>query len=186
MRVLVALALLALPAQAETEECFTGSPRQIAYDTGRVETIIQRHGDDVTYTVPMDGFQDSVFKTHLMLFPKQSRQGARSSEVRWSSHLPDIEDMVPGYHFDLKGMMKSGEGKPLPYRVTGDVTGTGVVTLGKCPYEVRIVTLGTFLNDQPLVNAAYALSADMTVVLQSEVTPVATGKATLSTVVGLQ
>lgn len=184
MRFLVILALFALPAQAE--ECFVGTPRQIAYDTGRVETIIQHHGDDVTYTVPQDGFQDSVFKMHLMLFPKQSRQGARSSEVRWTSHLPGMRDMVPGYHFDLKGQMKSGDGKPLPYRVAGDVAGTDTVMVGKCPYEARVITLATFLNDQPLVTATYYLSAEMMVVLRSQVVSASTGGRIALNAVGIR
>ena len=184
MRVFCVLALMALPVQAE--ECFTGKPKQIAFDTGKVWTVIQRHGDDVTYTVPYAGFQDSVTKTHLMLFAKQSRQGARASEVRWSSRLPGMKDMVPGYHFDLKGMMKSGEGKALPYRVAGDVTGTEVVAVGACPYEVRVIALTTYLDEQPLLTARYHLSPEMRVVLRSEVVPVATGVAAVAVVVGLR
>lgn len=184
MRLWMVLALMALPAQAE--DCFAGKPRQISYDNGRVWTIIQRHGDDVTYTVPQEGFQDSVYKTHMMLFAKQSRQGARSTEVRWTSRLPGIKDMVPGYHFDLKGMMKSGEGKAVPYRVEGDVTGTDTVMVAKCPYEVQVVTLRTFLNDDPLVSATYYLSPEMMVVLHSEVVPIAAGTQIVTSAVALQ
>lgn len=184
MRFLWALALMALPVQAE--ECFTGRPTQITYASGKVWTIIQRHGDDVTYTVPYEGFQDSVHKTHLMLFAKQSRQGARSSEVRWNSRLPDMEDMQPGFHFDLKGMMKSGDGKALPYRVTGDVKGTAAFGVGACTYEVRVIALATFLNDQPLATATYYLNPEMVVPLRSEVVVIAAGTQVVTTVVGLQ
>ena len=106
MKVLMVLIVLAMPAAAQ--ECFSGKPQQLTYDNGKVATIIQRHGDDLTYTQPYEGFQDTVTKTHLMLFPKTSRAGARAVEYRWTSKLPNMDQMVPGYHFDVKGTMQVG------------------------------------------------------------------------------
>lgn len=157
--------LMALPAMAE---CFTGKPQKVSYDDGRVITIIQRHGDDLTYTEPYEGFQDSVAKTHLMLFPKTSRRGARATEIRWESRLPKLSQMVPGYHFDIKGKMTSGEGEALPYRNEGDVLGAGVIKVGDCPYDVVVVKTTTSLDGNPIIVSTDYLSPDLLVVLRSE------------------
>lgn len=169
------LALLATPAVAQ-EGCFDGMPRRVSYSDGRVITIIQRHGNDLTYTTPDDGFQDAVTKTHLMLFPKQGRQGARSSEYRWSSRLPGINKMVPGFQFDLKGTMKSGGGAALPYRNEGQVLGVEEVKVGKCSYPALAIKVNTWLDDQLILTGTTWLSADMMVILKSEVVPTSAGR----------
>ena len=176
MRILVALALVALPAQAE--ECFVGVPNRVSYDDGHVVTIIQRHGDDLTYTTPYEGFQDQVHKTHLMLFPKQARFGARASENRWTSRLPKLDDLVPGYHFDIKGTMKSGDAAAIPYRSEGEVVGADEVKLGGCGYAVLVITVNTYLNDALAITATEYLSPDMMVLLRSEHVVVSSGRAT--------
>jgi hypothetical protein len=182
--ILVAFALTAAPAAAQ--DCFVGEPRQVSYDTGRVIKIIQRHGDDVTFTTPYEGFQDAVTKTQLMLFPKQARAGARSTEHRWTSRLPKLRDLVPGFQFDLEGTIKSGGGEPLPYRIVGSVLGEDVVQMGACPYPVLVISLQSFVDDQPVSQGTYSLSPEMKVVLQSTVEVVASGTRVASVVVGLQ
>ena len=46
MRIAIALLPMALPAQAE--ECFSGLPKRVTFDSGRITTFIQRHGEEVT------------------------------------------------------------------------------------------------------------------------------------------
>ena len=185
MRWLMVLTLMALPAAAE-EVCFAGVPKQVTYSDGRVITIIQRHGDDLTYTTPYEGFQDSVTKTHLMLFPKQGRAGARSSEYRWPSRLPGIEKMVPGFSFDLKGTMKSGGGAALPYRNEGQVTGLEEVKVGKCRYPALVIKVNTWLDDQLILTGTTWLSAEMMVVLKSETVPTSAGRQVSSVAVAVE
>ena len=182
--ILVVLAFLACPVQAQ--ECFTGEPRQVTYDTGRVITIIQRHGDDVTYTTPYEGFQDAVTKTQLMLFPKQGRAGARSTEYRWSSRLPKMRDLVPGFRFDITGTMKSGDGAALPYRILGEVLREEVVMVGACSYPTLVIADETYLNDEIVRTATQYLSPEMRIILKSEVLPISAGQMIKSTAVALQ
>jgi hypothetical protein len=184
MRFLAILALVALPAQAE--DCFSGSPRKVTYDNGQVITIIQRHGDDLTYTSPSEGNQDIVRKTHLMLFPKQSRAGARSSEHRWTSRLPRLRDLVPGYAFDIKGKMKSGEGEPVPYRNAGEVLREDVVMIGQCSYPALVITVDTYLGEELILKATDYLSPDMLILLKSEVLPISAARMKTSTVVAIE
>lgn len=186
MRIAVFGMVMALMAQPAAAECFTGRPQQLTYDKGRVITIIQRHGDDLTYTQPYEGFQDTVNKTRLMLFPLTARAGARSTEYRWTSKLPKLKQMVPGYHFDVKGTMKSGEGKALPYRVAGDVLGQDVVTIGDCPYAVMVVKTTVDLDNQPINSSTEYLSPDLGVTLRSEFVPISAGKQIIQTVVAIQ
>lgn len=165
--ILTVLALVATPALAQ-EACFSGLPRQVTYDDGRVVTIIQRHGADVTYTVPYEGFQDSVMKTQMMLFPKQGRAGARSSEYRWDTRLPKLADLVPGYAFDIEGTMKSGDGEAVPYRKAGTVVSEEAVMIGECSYAALVIAVDTYLRDEKIMTATEYLSADMMVILKSE------------------
>ena len=178
-----ALALLAMPAMAE---CYSGKPQQLTFNNGRVITIIQRHGDDLTYTQPYEGFQDTVNKAHLMLFPKTARAGARSTEYRWTSALPKLSQMVPGYHFDVKGTMKSASGESLPYRSAGDVLRQDVVTVGDCPYDVMVVNSTTYLDGQPIITSTDYLSPALGVVLRSETVPISAGTQIIQTVVAIQ
>ena len=113
------LVMLALPAGAE--ECIAGRPSQLRYDDGHTITIIQRHGSDVTFTQPYEGGTDAVQKSHLMLFPKTARFGARGIEYRWTSRLPKLDDLQPGTRFDLLGTMRSGKEAEIDYRAEGDV-----------------------------------------------------------------
>ena len=182
--VLVAFALVAAPVQAQT--CFSGEPRQVTYDDGRVFTIIQRHGDDVTYTVPYEGFQDAVTKTQLMLFPKQGRSGARTTEFRWNSRLPKSKDMVPGFAFDIEGTMKSGDGEALPYRNKGSVLRVEEVLVGECSYLALVVQLDTYLNDELVLTGTDYLSLEMMVVLKREVLPISSGQMITSAAVALE
>lgn len=175
---------LGLPAAAQ--ECFVGQPRQVTYDDGRVVTIIQRHGDDLTYTIPQAGNQDTVHKSHLMLFPKASRSGARSIEHRWSSNLPKLGDLVPGYRFDLAAKMKSGDGAAVDYRSTGEVLGLDEVKLGDCRYAVLVIRMEISLDGQLAIVATQYFSADLGVVLASRVEGIATGSEKANTVTGLQ
>jgi hypothetical protein len=179
----LALALMASPAAAQ--DCFAGEPRKVSYDNGRVFTIIQRHGADVTYTVPYEGFQDSVSKTHLMLIPKQGRSGARSSEYKWSSRLPKLRDLVPGYTFDIKGTMKSGEGEAVPYRITGEVLREEVVKVGACSYPTLVILVETYLRDLKIFQTTDYLSPDMVVLLKAESILLENGQITDYAAVGL-
>ena len=176
MRVLMVLALMALPAQAE--DCFVGMPKQVSYDDGHVITIIQHHGGDLTYTQPYEGYQDSVHKTHLMLFSKQARFGARTTENRWTSHLPDIGDLAPGYHFDLRGTMTSGKDTEIPYRVEGEVQGREALMVGKCSYDVLVITQNTYLDGALEITTTNYLSPDMMVVLRAKVLQIRAGTQT--------
>ena len=169
----LAAVVLAMPVAAA--ECFAGKPSKVTYDDGRVITIIQRHGDDITYTEPYGGFQDSVIKTHMMLFPKASRRGARVTDFRWTSSLPKAKSMVPGYHFNIKGTMKSGDGKPVPYRNEGDVLAQEVVMVGACSYDVVVVKTASYLDEQVISTATEYLSPDMMVVLRSDISLISAG-----------
>jgi hypothetical protein len=169
-----------------TADCFVGQPGKVTYNDGRVITIIQRHGDDLTYTEPYEGYQDAVSKTHMMLFPKTSRRGARATEIRWSSPLPKLKQMVPGYHFDLQGTMKSGDGTPLPYRSEGDVLGKEVVKVGKCTYDVLVIKTATYLDNQVISVATDYLSIDLLVVMRSDINVISSGRQVKRTVVAIQ
>jgi len=182
--IVLALALAAGPVAAQ--DCFVGEPRKVSFDNGRVFTIIQRHGADVTYTVPYEGFQDSVSKTHLMLIPKQGRSGARSTEYKWSSRLPKLRDLVPGYRFDLDGTMKSGEGEALPYRLVGEVLRQEDVKIGACSYPTIVVVVETFLRDTLIFRSTSHLSADMVVLLRNESILIESGQTTDYTAVALE
>jgi hypothetical protein len=181
---LVALTLMAAPAAAQ--ECFSGLPTRVTFNDGRVQTIIQRHGADVTYTTPYEGFQDSVLKTQMMLFPKQGRAGARSTEYRWTSRLPKLRDMVPGYQFDIKGTMKSGDGSAIPYRNVGEVLRIEDVNVGACVYSTLVIKVETYLNDQVEIIATDYLSPDLVVILKSEILPVSAGQMIKRQVVAIQ
>ena len=183
MKASIILLLLALPAAAQ--ECFAGKPQQLTYDNGKVATIIQRHGDDLTYTQPYEGFQDTVTKTHLMLFPKTSRAWARATEYRWTSKLPKLSQLVPGYHFDLKGTMQSGGGSAKPYRSAGDVLAPQVIKVGGCPYEVMVVKSTTYLGGAAIATSTDYLSAELGVVLRSEIILTSTGSQITRAVVAL-
>ena len=141
---------------------------QVRYDDGHTITIIQRHGDDLTYTQPYQGGTDAVQKTHLMLFPKQARFGARATENRWTSRLPKLGDLAPGYRFDVNGTMKSGTDAAMPYRIQGEVVGQNAVKLGACGYPVLVIATNTYLNDALAITATYYLSPDLMVVLKAE------------------
>ena len=169
------LAVMVLPAMAQ-DGCFSGEPTKVTYSDGRVVTIIQRHGDDLTFTTPYEGYQDSVTKTHLMLVPKQGRQGARSTEFQWSSKQPKLSQLVPGYKFDLEGTMKSGGGEAVPYRIEGEVRGPEDVMVGDCSYAALAVVMSTFLDNQLIVTATQYLSPDMKVILKSAAVPVSGGQ----------
>lgn len=183
---LMALALMTLPVAAQDTACFAGMPKRVSYSDGRVVTIIQHHGDDVTYTTPYEGYQDSVTKTHLMLFPKLGRQGARATEWRWTSRLPGIAQMVPGFSFDLKGSMASGGGEALPYRAAGQVLAAQEVMVGKCPYAALVVVVTTYLDDQPVMTTTHYLSPDMKVIMKIEAVPAAGGAKVAYTAVRLE
>jgi hypothetical protein len=178
--------MLTLAAMPVAAECFVGQPAQVTYSDGRVITIIQRHGNDMTYTEPYEGYQDAVSKTHLMLFPKTSRRGARATEFRWSSSLPKLKQMVPGYHFDLKATMKSGDGKALPYRSEGDVLGLDVVKVGDCSYDVLAIKTTSYLDNQAISVSTDYLSPDLMVVLRSDVTIMSAGKQVKRIAVAVQ
>ena len=164
--VLLALLAMALPAQAE--ECFAGLPKRVTFDSGKTITIIQRHGEDVTYTSPYVGGNDVVSKTHLILFPRQTRLASRFLEYRWDSRLPGLDDLVPGYHYDVSGTMKSGDDTPRDYRIVGDVLGVDVVKLGKCSYPVLAIASKSFVGGAEVVATTVYLSTDMVVVLRTE------------------
>lgn len=181
---MVALALMAGPVAAQ--DCFVGEPRKVSYDNGRVFTIIQRHGADVTFTVPYEGFQDSVSKTHLMLIPKQGRSGARSTEYKWSSRLPKLRDLVPGYRFDLDGTMKSGDGEALPYRIAGEVLREEVVKVGACSYPTLVILVETFLGDTLIFRTTDYLSPEMVVLLKTESILIENGQTVEYAAVGLE
>ena len=176
--------LLAMPVAAQ--ECFAGKPTKVTYDDGRVITIIQRHGDDVTYTEPYGGFQDSVIKTHMMLFPKASRRGARVTDFRWTTGLPKLKAMVPGYHFNIKGTMKSGDGKPVPYRNEGEVLAQDVVKIGTCNYDVVVVKTASYLDEQVISVATEYLSPDMMIVMRSDISLVSSGTQVRRAVVAIE
>lgn len=175
--------LLAMPAGAA---CFEGKPGKVTYDNGREITIIQRHGSDLTYTQPYAGYQDSVNKTHLMLFPKTARRGARATEFRWTTRLPKLDQLVPFYHFNLKGTMTSGDGKAVPYRNEGDVLAREVVQIGACSYDVLVVKTTAYLNEQVISVATDYLSPQMLVLLRSDIALVSAGKNISQTAVAIE
>ncbi len=63
MRFLAVVLMMALPAQAQ--DCFSGKPKQVTYSDGHVVTIIQRHGDDLTYAQPYAGDNDAVLESQI-------------------------------------------------------------------------------------------------------------------------
>jgi hypothetical protein len=121
-----------------------------------------------------------------MLFPKQGRAGARSTEFRWSSRLPKLRDLVPGFSFDIKGTMKSGDGAALPYRIKGEVLREEVVQIGACSYPTLVISDETYLNEEILTTGTSYLSPDMKIVLQSETLLVSAGSQVKSAAVALQ
>lgn len=176
MRLLMVLAVLALPAQAE--ECFSGRPAQVRYDDGHTITIIQRHGDDVTFTEPYAGGNDAVRKTHLMLFPKQARFGARGVEHRWTSRLPKLGDLVPGYRFDLTGTMKSGDTPAIGYRSEGQVLGQEEIKIDACVYPALVIAINTYMDGELAITATDYLSPDMMIILRSEAVLISAARTT--------
>ncbi len=125
--------------------------------------------------LPYEGFQDSVSKTHLMLFPKQARYGARSTETRWTSRLPNMKDLEPGYHFDLKGMMKSGKDDGVPYRSEGEVVSTEEIMVGTCSYSALVIQMNSYLRDELIIRSTNYLSPDLGVLLRSDFIPTSAG-----------
>jgi hypothetical protein len=180
MRVVLALALAALAAPAVAQEeaaCFTGEPKKVTFDNGRTTSIIQRHGNDITYTTPFAGGNDVVTKTHLLLFPKTSRMAARLIEYRWDSRLPRLDDLTPGFQYDVEGTMKSGEDPAQDYRIVGNVLAQDVVKIGKCDYPVLVIAAQSFVNGTPVVETTVSLSTEMMVVLKTEGKDLTSGKA---------
>ena len=116
----------------------------------------------------------------------EARAGARSTEYRWTSTLPKLGQMVPGYHFDVKGTMKSGAGAALPYRSEGDVLRQDVVTVGDCPYDVMVVKSTAYLDGQPIIASTDYLSPALGVVLRSEAVPISAGTQIVQSVVAIQ
>ncbi|MEO8241244.1 MAG: hypothetical protein ABI832_02975 [bacterium] len=174
MRFLMVLALMALPAQAD--DCVSGKATRVSYSDGHALTIIQRHGDDLTYTQPYDGGTDAVSKTHLMLFPKEARFGARMVENRWTSRLPNMKDLKPGYHFDIKGTMKSGQGDAVSYRNEGEVLRMEEVKVGTCSYPALVVAMNTYLSGELIITSTNYLSPELEILLQSDVVLISAGK----------
>ena len=181
---MLALGTLALPAQGE--ECFSGRPVQLSYDDGHQITIIQRNGDDVTFTQPYEGGTDAVQKTSLMLFPKTARFGARAIEYRWTSRLPKLVDLQPGTRFDLQGTMRSGKDAEMDYRVEGGVLGMAEVRLGDCAYPVLVIEMNTYMNGDLVIQASYHFSPDLTAVLQAQTLVLGTGRKTSYSVTAIR
>lgn len=178
MRFVLALALVALasPSLAQEAECFSGQPKKVTFDNGRTTTIIQRHGSDVTYTQPYAGGNDVVTKTHILLFPKTSRLAARLIEYRWDDRLPGLDDLAPGFHYDVAGTMKSGDGPAQDYRIVGDVLAQDVVKIGKCDYPVLVIEAHSFVGGAEVVATTVSLSTEMMVVLKTEGQDMTSGK----------
>lgn len=179
MRLGLALALvtLAAPALAQEAECFAGQPKKVTFDSGRTVTIIQRHGSDVTYTQPYAGGNDIVTKTHILLFPKTSRLAARMIEYRWDDPLPGLADLVPGFRYDVAGTMKSGDDPAQDYRITGEVLGQDVVSIGTCDYPVTVIAAQSFVGGAEVTATTTSLSTEMMVVLKAEGKDQTSGKA---------
>ena len=165
MRIVIALLLLALPVQAE--DCFSGLPKRVSFDNGKTITIIQRHGEDVSFTSPYVGGNDVVSKTHLILFPRQTRLPNRLLEYRWDSRLPGLEDLVAGFHFDVAGTMRAGKDEPQDYRIVGDVLGAEEVKLGDCSYATLVIATKSYVGGAEVVTTTVNLSTEMLVVLRS-------------------
>jgi hypothetical protein len=182
----MALAVLAGPVLAQEVACFAGQPKKVTFDSGRTTTIIQRHGSDITHTSPYAGGNDVVTKTHILLFPKTSRLAARLIEYRWDDALPGLGDLVPGFHYDVAGTMKSGEDPAQDYRIVGDVLGQDVVTIGKCDYPVLVIEAHNFVGGVEVVATTVSLSPEMMVVLRTEGKDPATGKSAVQTAVMLE
>jgi len=179
MRFVLALMLLVLAAPAAAQEaaaCFTGAAKKVRFDNGRTTTIIQRHGNDITYTTPFAGGNDVVTKTHLLLFPKTSRMAARLIEYRWESRLPRMDDLAVGFHYDVEGKMKSGDDPAQDYRIVGDVLAEDVVKIGGCEYPVLVIEARSFVNGTEVVVTTVSLSAEFMVVLKTEGKDMNTGK----------
>ena len=184
MRFLVAMMMLGLPVQAQ--ECFSGLPKHVTYSDGHAITIIQRAGDDLTYATPYAGDHDAVLESQMMLFPKHERFAGRSVEHQWSGRLPKASALKPGYHFDLKAMMKSGTGAAVPYQSEGDVLRSEVVMLGKCSYDAVVIAMNTYINGDLAITATAYLSLDMLVLLRSDVVPANGGKGSSYTAVAIE
>lgn len=172
----LALVTLAPPALAQEAECFVGQPKKVTFDSGRTVTIIQRHGSDITYTSPYAGGNDIVTKTHILLFPKTSRQAARMIEYRWDDALPRLGDLVPGFRYDVAGTMKSGDGPAQDYRIAGEVLGQDVVKIGKCAYPVTVIAAQSFVGGAEVTATTVSLSTEMMVVLKTEGRDLTSGK----------
>ena len=172
MRFVIALLFLALPARAD--ECFTGLPKVLTYDNGRTTTIIQRHGDSITDAAPFDGV-NVVSKSQLMIFPLQARLPNRFMEYRWDGRLPKLDQLQPGYHFDLTAELTKDGKDPGTYRMTGDVIGLQEIKIGTCPYQVLAVATETYINGAKILATTFYLSPDMKVVLGSQGVDVSTG-----------
>ena len=166
MRIVIALFLMALPAQAE--DCFSGLPKRLTFDSGKTTMIIQRHGESVTHTEPYVGGNDAVIKTHLFVFPKQIRLPNRMLEYRWDDRLPGLEDMVAGYHFDVQGTMRSGDDAPIDYRIVGDVLSEEVINLGECSYGTLVIASTSYVGGVEVVATTVHLSTEMLAVLRTE------------------
>lgn len=184
MRFLVVTLMLALPAQAQ--ECFSGKPKHVTYSDGHAITIIQRYGDDLTYAMPYAGDHDAVLESQMMLFPKHERFAGRSVEHVWPGRLPKSSVLKPGYHFDIKGTMKSGGGKAVPYRNEGDVLRSEVVMVGKCSYDAVVISMNTYINGDLAITATDYLSLDMLVLLRSDVVTAGAGKGSSYSAVGIE
>ncbi len=160
------LVLMALPAVAE--DCVPGRVKQVTFDDGSTTRVIQRHGADVTLTTPYAGGNDVVAKSHLALVPKQTRMGSRFLEYRWDDRLPPAEALVPGFHYDVAGTMKSGDAAELAYRIVGEVRGAEIVTVGTCDYPVVVVSAKSYIEGVEVVASTVWLSTEMLVGLRSE------------------
>ncbi|MEO6300360.1 MAG: hypothetical protein ABIO62_12125 [Paracoccaceae bacterium] len=184
MRFLAIMLMLALPAQAQ--ECFSGKPKHVAYSDGHAITIIQRYGDDLTYTMPYAGDHDAVLESQMMLFPKHERFAGRSVEHKWPGRLPKSSALKPGYHFDLNGTMKSGSGAAVPYRNEGDVLRQEVVSVGACSYDVVVIAMNTYINNELAITATNYLSLDMLVLLRSDFVPISASSGASWTAVAIE
>jgi len=180
--IVVIMVLLAEPAAAQ--ECFSGLPKRLDYDNGGHVTIIQRHGEDFTYEAPYPGGNNVVSKTHLGIFPRDSRLPNRYFEYRWSSRLPRLPDLVPGYRFDVSGKMAAGKDEPRAYRITGEVMGPDEVRIGGCSYPVLVISRTTYVGGVEVSSDTLRFSAEMGVVLATDT--VQGGKRVVQQVVGLR
>lgn len=184
MRILLAFMLMALPATAQ--DCFVGLPKRVTYDSGKVATVIQRHGEEIMYTEPYPGGNDVENKTHLVLFPRQTRLPNRFLEYKWADKLPALAALVPGFHFDVAGGMTSDKNPSQPYRITGDVLASEAVMIGKCRYATLVIASKTYIGDVEVLETTVHFSPDMLVILQTTGTRLADGKSFATRAVGLE